>query len=574
MPTEGQAALMLLTLRAWEFGLHWLIRDRWDSKHPMPRRLSVVRPYRCYGDFLHAIRQLAVQCHADAGGIGQPVPFPHAAAWFAAVIREIVLEEIVRSITPLEHLADERRKKEKVTARRLEPWRRLKRYENPADQQTQPATWLLFEVAIALAERGDQWRKAHFRPFCTAAKAWVKATSGEGWGVPSVTEDGRPWGDQDGFAVWATLAGESLLEPLPAKGQNDPKGDRPDAEKPRKKEPQVAELLMAIAQEATYWSTPDEVAYADLEIDGVRQTHPIRKKSFRSWLVRELYRRHGKTVSSDTLAQVLSVLEAEATIAGETREIYLRVARGENGKIYFDLGRSDWKSVEIDAAGWRIVSDYPVRFRRSPCMGGLPLPNPDGTLEPLRELLGVEGDSWALISSWLLFSYFPARAYPVLAIHGQAGSAKTSKTALLKNLVDPGKAGLLKLKTDERELAIQANNRWLLAYDNVSSLSQDQSDNLCRLSTGFGFSARTLHENDEETLFEFTRPQILNGIVSVATAGDLLSRAVVVAAVYSRGRSPHIGRVYQAGRRGSGRYPGRVIYCLIGCDPESTQRAG
>jgi len=40
----------------------------------------------------------------------------------------------------------------------------------------------------------------------------------EGW---------RPWGRQDGFAVWATLAGEAILEPSPDKEQGDRPSDRP-----------------------------------------------------------------------------------------------------------------------------------------------------------------------------------------------------------------------------------------------------------------------------------------------------------------------------------------------------------
>ncbi|GAB4469437.1 MAG: hypothetical protein OHK0037_27660 [Elainellaceae cyanobacterium] len=191
MPTEGQAALMLLTLRAWEFGLHWLIRDHWDSKHVMPRRMSIVRIYRPYGNFLYAVRQLAVQCHADAGGMGDPIPFPHAAHWFALIVREVVLDEILRSLIALEHLADERRKKEKVVAHRMQPWRQLERYENPVNQQAQPATWLLFDRAIALAEQGDQWRRLYFKPFCAAAKTWVTETSGKGWDIPSLTDNGR-----------------------------------------------------------------------------------------------------------------------------------------------------------------------------------------------------------------------------------------------------------------------------------------------------------------------------------------------------------------------------------------------
>src|ERR1017187_10138958 len=65
---------------------------------------------------------------------------------------------------------------------------------------------------------------------------------------------------------------------------------------------------------------------------------------------------------------------------------------------------------------------------------------------------------------------------------------------------------------EERDLLIAANNSWIVAYDNLSGTSQWLSDALCRLSTGGGFSTRELHSDNEEILFEATRPVILNGI--------------------------------------------------------------
>jgi hypothetical protein len=49
-----------------------------------------------------------------------------------------------------------------------------------------------------------------------------------------------------------------------------------------------------------------------------------------------------------------------------------------------------------------------------------------------------------------------------------------------------------------------------VALDNLSDIKPWLSDCLCRLSTGGGFSTRTLFENDEETIFNATRPVILN----------------------------------------------------------------
>jgi hypothetical protein len=54
------------------------------------------------------------------------------------------------------------------------------------------------------------------------------------------------------------------------------------------------------------------------------------------------------------------------------------------------------------------------------------------------------------------------------------------------------------------------------------------SDALCRLSTGGGFSTRTLYENDEETIFDAKRPVAITGIEELATRGDLLDRSVIV----------------------------------------------
>jgi hypothetical protein len=75
---------------------------------------------------------------------------------------------------------------------------------------------------------------------------------------------------------------------------------------------------------------------------------------------------------------------------------------------------------------------------------------------------------------------------------------------------------------------VAAAANWILAFDNISFLPTWLSDALCRLSTGGGFGTRTHYENDEETVFEQTRPIILNGLDAVATRQDLLDRAIVV----------------------------------------------
>lgn len=73
---------------------------------------------------------------------------------------------------------------------------------------------------------------------------------------------------------------------------------------------------------------------------------------------------------------------------------------------------------------------------------------------------------------------------------------------------------------------LAARNSWLLAIDNLSRLSADLSDALCRIATGGAISERTLYTNLGETLVEVQRPTVLNGIEEFATRPDLAERAV------------------------------------------------
>ena len=296
-------------------------------------------------------------------------------------------------------------------------------------------------------------------------------------------------------------------------------------EKPKQKT--LAELAIEIASEATYFHTEDRNAYAEIQVNGHREVHLIRSKAFKHWLGYHLYTQHSKTLGSETLNTVLSILEAQALYEGESHTVHLRVAESD-GKIYIDLGTPDWNAVEVDSQEWSIVSDYPVKFRRSPYQLPLPIPTRGGGVEELRQILNFDESDWVLVLCWITFCFIPYHPHPILILQGEQGSGKSFASRTLKSLVDPAKSPLQPEPKDLRNLAINANNRWLIAFDNLSSISNSQSDALCRIATGGGFTTRTLFENDEETIFEFIRPMLINGIDSIATRSDLLERSILV----------------------------------------------
>ena len=271
---------------------------------------------------------------------------------------------------------------------------------------------------------------------------------------------------------------------------------------------------------------PSGVAFADLITEGHRETWPIRSKRFRSWVRRCYYRATGAAPNRTVVTSALDLLEARAQFDAPERAVSMRVAEYA-GRIYLDLADEHWRAVAIGADGWRVIGCPPVRFRRSPGMLPLPVPERGGSIEILRPFLNLSSQNdFVLVVAWLRAALRPHGPYPLLAISGEQGSAKTVLSKVLRALVDPNVAPVRALPRDERELMIAATNGHLLAFDNLSGLPPWLSDALCRIASGGSFAVRRLYTDDEEVLFQATRPTILNGIEDVISRADLADRGI------------------------------------------------
>jgi hypothetical protein len=150
-----------------------------------------------------------------------------------------------------------------------------------------------------------------------------------------------------------------------------------------------------------------------------------------------------------------------------------------------------------------------------------------GSVQILQPFLNLSNENdFVLIVAWLLAALRPGGPYPLLAVSGEQGSAKTVLSKLLRALVDPNIAPVRALPREERELMIAANNDHLLAFDNLSGLPPWLSDALCRIASGGSFAVRQLYTDDEEVLFQAARPTVLNGIQDVVGRADLADRAI------------------------------------------------
>ena len=158
----------------------------------------------------------------------------------------------------------------------------------------------------------------------------------------------------------------------------------------------------------------------------------------------------------------------------------------------------------------------------------MPAPVQGGSLDELWSFINVRESDRPLVLAWLVQSLNFSGPYPIICLYGQQGAAKSTTAKLLRLLVDPNNAPLRAESKGTRDLVIAAKGNWCLAFDNLSKVSPELSDALCRLSTGGGFATRQLYTDSNEVVFDYKRPVILNGIEEVVTRLDLLDRGIVL----------------------------------------------
>jgi hypothetical protein len=332
-----------------------------------------------------------------------------------------------------------------------------------------------------------------------------------------------------GEAVARTLFGDDTVSLVArwiseSNAPDDPSRTTPANVSPSSK----ADKLIVLASDVRLFScsTDGGQAYGSVTIEGRQETWKLSSSSMRGFLAQRYFHVHGKAVGRSAIDDAISVLSGQALHGRVCEPVALRVA--EVGEVlYIDLGDHERHVVAVTAQGWRLTQTYPVHFVRPSSMSPLPAPHTSGDLARLRDFVNVETENdWRLLVMWLVCTYHPRGPYLLLSISGSQGSAKSTLSESLKLLSDPDQATTRSAPRNPRDLAIAAQRNHVLALDNLSSISRELSDALCRLSTGGAFATRRLYSDDEESLFNATRPVILNGIPDLLGQPDLLDRAV------------------------------------------------
>lgn len=280
---------------------------------------------------------------------------------------------------------------------------------------------------------------------------------------------------------------------------------------------------------ADFWHAPDGTGYATVEVEGHRENWPVESRGFERWLAARTFDLTGAAPGTQALRDVVRLCDVMSQ-KGPRLPVFRRVARVE-GRIFVDLCDAAWRAVEVTPQGWEVVDAPAVKFVRSP--GMLPLLEPEASdvgLRELRALVNADSeDDYVLTVAWLIGALSGVSAFPIMVLSGEAGSGKSRLATRLRAIVDDHVAPMRSPPKDLRDMFAGASNEFVIVLDNISALTHELSDELCRIASGSASSARALHTNTEQVFLTGARPIILNGIGGhFGAQADLMSRALAV----------------------------------------------
>ena len=340
------------------------------------------------------------------------------------------------------------------------------------------------------------------------------------WAVVKLLPDLREKGD---VVDWLT-AGHRMeeIDALPAFDWTEVSEDD-DA--PRTDQ---SSLLLQFAEKAGVQMFCDEnkTPYAEVSIGGKKRMIQAESSEFSLYLQNLFFMEAKKTISKARLGAAMGVLISKAVFHSDAIHLNNRVAQHDNG-FYYDLSDGEGTSIRASSDGWEITKDTPRLFAQYRHQQPQVIPQRGGVLNSIFQHINVKQYK-LLFLCWLVSCFVPEIPHPITVIYGEKGAAKSTACILLKRLIDPSSLEALTLCKDEKNLIVALQQHYYLPFDNVSSITHDTSDTLCKAVMGAAIQQRKLYTNGEDYIFTFQRCISINGISNVANKADIIDRTIML----------------------------------------------
>lgn len=258
--------------------------------------------------------------------------------------------------------------------------------------------------------------------------------------------------------------------------------------------------------------------YVAVKVAGHVETMPLESRRFEDW-ASTVYYNYKKdylvcpsTLSKTDISEIQSILRYETVSSGldendsptsgqNIRVLHVRVAAFvdnetenlDDNYICYDLCNNNWEFIKITRHGWKILKqdENNIIFKRFTIMNPQVYPSrdyPSNILDQFMKLVNIDDsdeDTRLLAIVYIITLFVLADLpKPMLNPNGPHGSGKSTYQEYVKLIVDPAAALTTAFPNNLAELVQVLSHSYVTFFDNVSSISEITSDQLCRAVTG------------------------------------------------------------------------------------------
>lgn len=294
----------------------------------------------------------------------------------------------------------------------------------------------------------------------------------------------------------------------------------------------AAELLLRdIEQEGhEFYHDKGGTAFVSVNRNGYLQYFQVKEKGYRQYLIYMYLKAYGKSVSKDSIQQVLDTIEVKALMEGEEIEPAYR-CKNQREKLYYCLGDKEQTVICIDEEGYHFMEKSEIPFIQKSSMMEQQIP-----MKSKKSFRNLAKKHWKLATKedeilhniLLVTRFISDIPLPLIYYHGDRGASKTTSMRMDKMLVDPAQADLKVLSNNAKDVIPALASGYMVCFDNVSGISGTLADIFCISATQGFYTKRELYSDNSEITVKLNSRISFTGITTLSNKPDLLDRIVCV----------------------------------------------
>ena len=274
---------------------------------------------------------------------------------------------------------------------------------------------------------------------------------------------------------------------------------------------------------------PLEVYVEYPERDGSPATVPVRSQMFRAFLGYQYMIESGEDAPPD-FEPIIQGKICETQYLRENMIEKLRRVTGSltDGKIAYFLADDQWTTLFIKETGWKVGKSKKVKLTKSPLDAEQVMPVPDGDLLGLlRRYVNMDDEDFFLFTVYVVQAFSRTSSHFAAIISSEKGTGKSTLTKLLRDLIDPSKAGVPLMPSNDGDLKTYLADSYVVCFDNTAVLSTKFSNILCAAITGSKAAKRKLYTDCDHIILNLHNMVVINGIDIVPYQSDLAERSLL-----------------------------------------------